>query len=68
MNWLIIIIIAAIVCGIIGAALSKSGDEKGGCLAGALTGGLGCGYVIFQIFLAGIGIFILFKVFTFLFG
>jgi hypothetical protein len=68
MNWLIIIIIVAIIAGIIGAMSSEDGKEKEGFLSGAIAGGMGCGSIIFQIFIVVIGFIILFKIFGFLFG
>ena len=45
------------------------GWRKGeGFFSGALAGGMGCGSVIFEIFLAVGGLILLFKLFGFLFG
>ena len=68
MNWLIIIIVVAIIVGIISALNSNDGEKGEGFLSGALAGGMGCGYVIFHIFLGVIGLILLFKLFGFLFG
>ncbi len=52
--WFTILIIAIIIGAIIGF-ISSEDDEKGsGCMAGAFTGGMGCGYLLLQIFLAGL--------------
>lgn len=59
MNWIIAIMICALIGCIIG--YTNTG-KKEDAIGGAITGGLGCGYVIFQIALFLIGIFILFKV------
>ena len=66
MKWLTIIIVVAIIAGILGALNSKDGEK--GFFSGALAGGMGCGYVIFEIFLAVGGLILLFKLFGFLFG
>ena len=68
MNWLIIIIVVAIIGGIIGSLSSKDGEKGEGFFSGALAGGMGCGYVIFQILLVVGGLILLFKIFGFLFG
>ena len=68
MNWLITIIVVAIIAGIISALNSKDGEKKEGFFSGALAGGMGCGYVIFQILLGVGGLILLFKIFGFLFG
>lgn len=68
MNWLIIIIVVALITGIIGALGSDDGEKGAGCLTGAISGGLGCGSIIFSILLVGVGLMILFKIFGFLFG
>ena len=49
MKWLTIIIVAAIIAGILGALNSKDGEKGEGFFSGALAGGMGCGYVIFEI-------------------
>lgn len=68
MTWLIIIIVIAIITGIIGALNSEDGEKGEGFFSGALAGAMGCGYVILQIFLAVVGLILLFKFFGFLFG
>jgi len=68
MNWLITIIVVAIIAGIIGALTSDNNEKGEGFFAGALTGGMGCGYIILQIFLYVGGLILLFKIFDFLFG
>lgn len=68
MNWLVVIIIAAIIAGVIGAINSEKGKEGEGFFSGALAGGMGCGYVIFQILLVVGGLILLLKIFGFLFG
>ncbi len=54
--WIWIIIIAVIIGGIWGY-LSSDEDKKGAdAFSGAVVGGIGCGYVLLQIFLWGLGI------------
>lgn len=67
-TWLIIIIVAAVIMGAIGYFSSKDGERGENAAAGALAGAIGCGYVIFQIFLWGLGIFLVIKLFGWLFG
>ena len=68
MNWLITIIVVAIIAGIISALSSKDGEKKEGFFSGAFAGGIGCGYFILQIFLGVGGLILLFKIFGYLFG
>ena len=49
--WIWIIVIAIIIGAIWGASSSKDGERGAGAFSGALMGGMGCGYVLFQIFL-----------------
>ncbi|MEE1884368.1 hypothetical protein [Pedobacter flavus] len=64
MNWLIAIIICAIIGGIIGYVNS---GKKEDAVGGALAGGIGCGYIILQIVLAILGLWITVKIFSWLF-
>ncbi|MBR6803781.1 MAG: hypothetical protein IKM57_02585 [Paludibacteraceae bacterium] len=66
MTWLIVIIVVAIIGGIIGAMSSEDGIE--GFLGGSTAAGFGCGYVIFQIFIGLLGLFLLFKLGSWLFS
>lgn len=67
-TWLIIIIVAAVIMGAIGYFSSKDGERGEKAAAGALAGAMGCGYVILQIFLWGLGILLVIKLFEWLFG
>jgi len=68
MTWLWIILGVAAIGGIIGYFASNK-DEKGeGCLGGMIAGGVGAGYIILQIFLALLGLFLLFKIGSCLFS
>lgn len=66
--WFIVLIIAIIIGGIIGALSSKEGEQGAGCLAGAVTGGMGCGYVLIQILFYGLIILAFIWLFGALFG
>ena len=71
MTWLIVIVIAAVVMGAIGYFSSKDGERGENAAAGAVAGAMGCGYVIYvilRIFLFGLGIFLVVKLFGWLFG
>ncbi len=68
MTWLWVIIVVVVIGAIIGLVASKRGEEKEGAAAGALMGALGCGGIILEIFLAILGIWVLFKVGSWLFG
>jgi hypothetical protein len=65
MTWLWVILVVAAIGGIIGFLSSGKGEDAA---AGAATAGIGCAYIIFQIFLALLGFFILFKIGSWLFG
>ena len=56
MKWLIIILIAAVVCGIIGFFVSDEGERGEGAIQGAFAGAWGCGTIIIRIVI-GIAIF-----------
>jgi len=65
MTWIWVILIVAAIGGII-SYLSSGKVEDG--VAGAATSGIGCAIVIFQFFLALIGLLIFFKIAGWLFG
>jgi len=65
MTWLWVILIVALIGGLIG--YFDSGTKEG-ALEGAVVAGLGCGYVIFRIFLALLGLYILFLIGSWLFS
>ncbi|MBQ9665024.1 MAG: hypothetical protein IJV33_00940 [Bacteroidaceae bacterium] len=68
MGWLVVLIIAIIIGAIWGFLSSKDGERGGGAAAGAITAGMGCGYILFQIFLWGVGILFMIWIFCSLFG
>lgn len=67
-TWLIIILVVAAIGGIIGYIGSENGSRKEGAATGAVFGAIGCGHVLLQIFLWGIGIFVVIKLFGAIFG
>lgn len=66
--WIWILIIVITIGAILGYIGSDSNEKGKGCLGGALAGGIGCGYIIFSIFMCGVGIMILVWIMNFLFG
>ena len=55
-NWLLVIIIVAIIGGVIGYFTSSDGNRGEGAAQGAIGSAIGCGYVLFQLFLWVAGI------------
>ncbi len=66
--WLTILVIAVIIGAVIGFLGSEDGEKGAGAVGGAITGGMGCGYILLQIFLAGLGILFIIWLFGALFG
>ena len=66
--WLTILIIVILIGAIIGSFSSREGERGSGAVGGAIAGGMGCGYILFQIFLAGLGILGVIWLFGALFG
>ncbi len=66
--WLTVLIIAIIIGAIWGAMSSNDGEKGSGALAGAFTAGAGCGYILLQILLWGLGIAFMIWLFGTLFG
>lgn len=67
-TWLIIIIIAAVICGLIGFISSNDGERGEGAIKGAIGGAMGCGYLLLQLFLWGAGIALMIWLFCAIFG
>ena len=66
--WFWLIVIAVVVGAIWGAISSDKGEEKAGAFSGAVAGGMGCGYILFQILIWGLGIMIMLWLFGAIFG
>ena len=66
--WLTVLIIAIIIGGAIGFFSSNDGERGAGAMGGAIAGGIGCGHVLFQIFIFGIIIMAFIWLFGALFG
>lgn len=66
-TWLIILIIVAIIGAIFGYASSDDGNRGEGAANGALSAATGCGYILLQIFLWGLGIAIVIWLFSAIF-
>lgn len=66
--WIWVIIIAIIIGAIWGALSSDEGERGTGAFSGAVMGGMGCGFILFRIFLWGLGIMLLIWLFGSLFG
>lgn len=67
MIWLWVILIVAAIGGLIGY-FGSNHNKRENAVEGILVGGMGCGYIILQIFLTILGIWILFKVGSWLFS
>lgn len=67
-TWLIVILVVAAVGAIIGFIGSEDGNRGEGAAQGAIVGAVGCGHVIFEIFLWGLGIALVIWLFGALFG
>jgi hypothetical protein len=67
-TWLIIIIVVAVIGGLLGFLSSNDGERGEGAAKGAAVGAMGCGYVLFQLFLWGAGVSILIWLFGSIFG
>lgn len=65
MNWLWVILIVAVIGGIIGYLNS---GKKEDAAAGAVAAGAGCAWIIFQIFIFVVGVFLIFKIGSWLFS
>ena len=65
MTWIWVILVVAVIGALIG--YFNSGTKEGAA-EGAVTAGVGCGYIIFQIFIALVGLYVLFLLGSWLFG
>ena len=67
-TWLIIIIVVAVIGAIIGYFSSDSNNRVGDAVQSGCVSGAGCGYVLLQLFLWGLGIVFLIWLFGAIFG
>ena len=67
-TWIIIILVVAAIGGLIGFIGSEDGSRKEGAAAGAVYGAIGCGQVLLHLFLWGLGILLVLKLFGAIFG
>lgn len=65
MTWLWVILVVAFIGGIIGFSTPGKTEDA---IQGAATAGIGCATIIFRIFLALLGLFLLLKIGSWLFG
>lgn len=67
-TWLIIILVVAAIGAILGFLGNEKGERTEGAVQGAIGGAMGCGYLLFQLFLWGLGISFLIWLFGAIFG
>ena len=67
-TWLIIILVVAAIGGVIGFLSSEDGNRGEGAAQGAIMGAVGCGHVLFELFLWGLGIALVIWLFGAIFG
>lgn len=66
-TWLIIILIVAAIGAVIGYFANNDGDRTEGAVQGAVGGAMGCGYLLLQLFLWGLGLAFLIWIFGVIF-
>lgn len=66
--WIWILIAAIVIGGIIGFIGSNDNERTEGALSGMIAGGMGCGHILLQLFIAGISILAVVWLFGALFG
>jgi len=67
-TWLIIILVVAAIGGVIGFFSGEDGNRGESAAQGAMMGAVGCGHVLFELLLWGLGIGILIWLFGAIFG
>lgn len=66
--WLIIILIVAAIGAVIGFLGNEKGERTEGAVQDAIGSAMGCGYLLLQLFLWGLGIMVLIWLFGAIFG
>ena len=67
-TWLIIILVVAAIGAVIGFLGNEKGERTEGAVQGALGSAMGCGYLLLQLFLWGLGLSVLIWLFKAIFG
>ena len=67
-TWLIIILIVAAIGAVLGFISNEKGERTEGAVQGALGSAMGCGYLLFELFLWGLCISVLIWLFRAIFG
>ena len=67
-TWLIIILVVAAIGGLIGFFGSEDGKRGEGATQGAIMGAMGCGQLLLQLLLWGLGVMFLIWLFGAIFG
>ena len=65
--WLVLLIVAIVVCAIIGFCTGNDGERGESALMGAFAGGVGCIQILLYIFFTGISIAVIIWLFSALF-
>jgi len=68
MNWLLVIIIFAVVCGILGYIFGDEGNRKENAASSAAIGAVGCGATIFYFAAIVIGFLLIIRLIGWLFS
>ena len=67
-TWLIIILVVAAIGAVLGYLSNDNGSRAEGAVHGAVSGAMGCGYLLLQLLLWGLGISVCIWLFTAIFG
>ena len=67
-TWLVIILVVAVIGAAFGYFTSDDGHRGEGAAQGAFMGAVGCGHILLQLFLWGLGIALLIWLFGAIFG
>ena len=67
-TWLIIILIVAAAGAVLGFISNEKGERTEGAVQCAIGGAMGCGYLLLELFIWGLGISVLIWLFKAIFG